>query len=148
MLGFAANASNVDVFEPGDGAREAYPLKLRGAEIEWLRRPANHLVVERQIHQQRAMQQFARAAALPASALDFGREIAPSDQAGMLVGIVHSTSRAIPTILVADFSCSQALRPGPVAVDDDERRWPAHGDRQGIRAGTAGRGVPVQRLGR
>ena len=87
VLGFAANASHVDVFEPGDGARDAYPLKLGGAEIEWLRRPANHLVVERQIHQQRAMQQFARAAALPATALNFGREIAPSDQAGMLVGI-------------------------------------------------------------
>jgi len=87
VLGFAANASNVEVFEPGNGARDAYPLKLRGAEAEWLRRPADHLVAERQIHQQRAMQQFARAAAVPATVLNFGREIAPSDQIGALVGV-------------------------------------------------------------
>jgi len=87
VLGFAANASNVEIFETGNDAREAYPLRLRGAEIEWVRRPANHLAVERIIHQQRAMQQFARAAAMPATVLDFGRELAPSDQPGMIVGV-------------------------------------------------------------
>ena len=87
VLGFAANASNVEIFESGNDAREAYPLKLRGAEIEWVRRPANYLGVERVLHQQRAMQQFARAAAMPATVLDFGRELAPSDQPGMIVGV-------------------------------------------------------------
>jgi Sulfatase len=88
-LGFAGNAANVDVFAAGDGgeARDPFPLKLRGAEIEWIRRPHEALAVERAIHQQRAIQQAVRIASIPATPLNFGRDLEPSNHVpGMLVG--------------------------------------------------------------
>jgi lipoteichoic acid synthase len=86
-LGFAANAANVDVFVESNQAKEPFPLKLRGAEIEWLQRPPEALSVERAIHQQRAMQQAMRVASVPSTALNFGRNLEPSNHVpGVLVG--------------------------------------------------------------
>ena len=85
--GVAANASNLEVFESGNDAREGYRLKLRGAEIDWITRPPNPLAVERAIHTQRAMQQGMRAAALIPSVVNFGRDLQPADhRRGVLVG--------------------------------------------------------------
>jgi lipoteichoic acid synthase len=85
VLGRAANAANVELFLEGS-EREAYELRLRGADIEWTRRPPEPLPVEREIHRQRAIQQAARAAAVPATPLAFGRELTPvPDARGVLL---------------------------------------------------------------
>lgn len=91
VFGVASNASNLQVFEAGDGARRAYRLRLRGADLEWLDRPPHQLAVERAIHRQRAMQQAVRASRLMHKPLDFGRELTPSDRRGVLVGISADT---------------------------------------------------------
>jgi len=87
VLGSAANATKVEVFSDVNGAREAFGLSLRGAEIEWTRSPPDPLPIERAIHRQRAIQQAVRVAALPATALAFGRELKPSSEAGVLLGV-------------------------------------------------------------
>ena len=87
VLGSVANANNVEVFSDVNAAREAFALKLRGAEIEWTRRPPDPLPIERAIHQQRALQQAARSAAIPTTTLAFGREITPSTEPGLLLSV-------------------------------------------------------------
>jgi hypothetical protein len=87
VLGRVANAARVDVFLNGS-EREAYELRLRGAEIEWTRRPPEPLPIEREIHRQRAIQQAARAAAVPRTTLAFGRELTPMpDRPGVLLSL-------------------------------------------------------------
>ena len=87
VFGMASNASNVQVFEASDQARQGYPLNLRGAEIAWIRSPAGALEVERSIHRQRASQQEARAARVRQPAPAFGRYLEASSRApGMLIG--------------------------------------------------------------
>jgi hypothetical protein len=86
VYGVASNASNLQVFEGGDGARRAYRLKFRGADLEWLDRPPHQLAIERAVHRQRAMQQAVRASRLTHTPLNFGRELAPSADRGVLVG--------------------------------------------------------------
>jgi hypothetical protein len=86
VMGFAGNAMKVEIYT-ATNPREAFGLRLHGAEIEWLRRPPEALSVERAIHQQRAMQQATRIAAIPAVPLNFGRELTPaSNTPGVLVG--------------------------------------------------------------
>jgi len=88
VFGMASNASNVQVFEARDLARQAYPLNLRGAEVAWIKPPANALEVERSIHRQRASQQEARAATVREPVPTFGRNLEPSSRApGMLIGL-------------------------------------------------------------
>jgi lipoteichoic acid synthase len=88
VFGVASNASNVEVFDAGNGARQAFRMRLRGAEIEWLDRPPNALAVERAVHRQRALQQAARASKASHVSLSFGRELKPSDrQKGILLGL-------------------------------------------------------------
>jgi hypothetical protein len=87
VLGSAANATKVEVFSDVNGAREAFELNMRGAEIEWTRPPPDPLPIERAIHQQRAIQQAVRVAAMPATALAFGRALKPSNEAGVLIGV-------------------------------------------------------------
>lgn len=87
VLGSVANANNVEVFSDVNAAREAFALRLRGAEIEWTRRPPDPLPIERAIHQQRALQQAARSAAIPATTLAFGRELTPSNEPGVLLSV-------------------------------------------------------------
>ena len=87
VLGSAANATKVDVFSGVNGAREAFELNVRGAQIDWRRSPSDPLPIERSIHQQRAIQQAVRLAAIPATTLAFGRELKPSNEAGVLVGV-------------------------------------------------------------
>jgi lipoteichoic acid synthase len=87
-MGIASNASNLEVFDASDGARQTFRLRLRGAEIEWLERPPNALAVERAVHRQRALQQAARASKASQVPLMFGRELTPSDQQkGILLGL-------------------------------------------------------------
>ena len=87
VLGSAANATKVDVFSDVNGTREAFGLNVRGAEIAWTRGPPDPLPIERAIHRQRAIQQAVRVAARPATALAFGRELTPSSEAGVLLGV-------------------------------------------------------------
>jgi hypothetical protein len=88
VYGVASNASNVEVFDLSNGAREGFKLKLRGADIEWLTRPPNALAVERAIHRQRALQQAVRAARVGSIPIAYGRELQPSaDARGVLVGV-------------------------------------------------------------
>jgi lipoteichoic acid synthase len=87
VLGSVANANNVEVFSEVNSAREAFALRLRGAEIAWTRRPPDPLPIERAIHQQRALQQAARTAAIPTTTLAFGRELTPSNEPGVLLSI-------------------------------------------------------------
>ena len=47
VYGVASNASNVQIFEATDMGRRGYRLNLRGAEIEWVDRPADALSIER-----------------------------------------------------------------------------------------------------
>ena len=87
VLGTVANATKVDVFLQGR-EREAYELRLRGAEIEWTRTPPEPLPIEREIHRQRAIQQAARAAAMPTTNLTFGRDLSPVlDRHGVLLSL-------------------------------------------------------------
>ena len=87
VFGVASNASNVQVFDDGDKGRHAYRLNLQGAEIDWIDRPADAFVVERSIHQQRAMQQAERQARVGEFVLDFGRDLTPIEGAqGVLAG--------------------------------------------------------------
>jgi hypothetical protein len=77
----------VQVFEARDLARQAYPLNLRGAEVAWIRPPANVLEVERSIHRQRASQQETRASRVRQPVPTFGRHLEASSRApGMLIG--------------------------------------------------------------
>ena len=86
-LGVAANASNLQVFESSNGAREGYRLNVRGAQVDWIARPSHPFVVERAIHRQRAMQQATREARLIPSVMNFGRDLKPAkDRRGALVG--------------------------------------------------------------
>ncbi len=87
-LGVASNASNLEVFDAGNGARQTFRMRLRGAEIEWLDRPPNALAVERAVHRQRAVQQATRASQASHVSLTFGRELKPSaHQKGILLGL-------------------------------------------------------------
>ena len=88
VFGIASNASNLEVFDASNGAREAFRMRLRGAEIEWLDRPPNALAVERAVHRQRAVQQAVRASKATRVSPTFGRELKPSDhQKGILLGL-------------------------------------------------------------
>jgi len=87
VLGVASNASNVQAFEPSDGALQGYRLNLRGAEIDWITPPADALAVEHSIHRQRASQQEEREAKVRQPLPSFGRDLEPSDRShGMLIG--------------------------------------------------------------
>ena len=87
-VGIASNASNLEVFDASNGARQTFRIRLRGAEIEWLDRPPNALAVERAVHRQRAVQQATRSKASHVS-LSFGRELKPSDhRKGILLGLL------------------------------------------------------------
>lgn len=86
VYGVASNASNVQVFQSGDLGRRGFRLNLRGAEIDWVTRPANARAVERSIHRQRALQQAVRTARLAQAVLNFGRDLEPSGSHGVLVG--------------------------------------------------------------
>jgi sulfatase-like protein len=86
-LGFAGNAANVEIFTGAD-LRVPFRLRLHGAEIEWLQRPPDALLVERAIHQQRALQQAVRVSTVPAVPLQYGRDLTPAENTpGVLVGI-------------------------------------------------------------
>lgn len=86
-LGFAGNAANVEVFTGGD-LRVPYRLRLHGAGIEWLNRPPDALIVERAIHQQRALQQAVRISTVPAVPVRYGRDLTPAGNTpGVLVGV-------------------------------------------------------------
>lgn len=86
--GIASNASNLEVFDISNGARQAFRMRTRGAEIEWLDRPPNALAVERAVHRQRAVQQAVRAANASRVSVSFGRELKPSDhKKGILLGL-------------------------------------------------------------
>ena len=88
VFGVASNASNIEIFEAGNEARQGFKLKLKGAEIDWLTRPANPLAIERAIHRQRAVQQAVRAAVVRGTNVRFGRGLRPSAQTrGVLVGV-------------------------------------------------------------
>jgi lipoteichoic acid synthase len=92
VFGVASNASHVEVFDASNGARQTFRIRLRGAEIEWLDRPPNALAVERAVHRQRALQQFARGSTASDVSLSFGRELKPSDhQKGILVGFAKGS---------------------------------------------------------
>jgi hypothetical protein len=88
VYGVASNASNLEVFEAGNQARQGFRLNLRGAEIEWIARPPDAIAIERAVHRQRALQQANRAARLTHTSIDFGRELKPSNgNQGMLIGV-------------------------------------------------------------
>jgi len=88
VYGVASNASNLEVFEPGNQARQGFRLNLRGAEIDWITRPPDAIAIERAVHRQRALQQANRAARLTHAAINFGRELKPSSGTrGMLIGL-------------------------------------------------------------
>lgn len=86
VYGVASNASNLQVFQSGDLGRQSFRLNLRGAEIDWVTRPANARAVERSIHRQRALQQAGRTARLAQAVPNFGRNLKPSGSHGVLVG--------------------------------------------------------------
>ena len=73
--------------------RRGYRLNLRGAEIEWVDRPADALSIERVIHRQRALQQATRMARVGESRLAFGRTLKPAYplRPGMLLGYSSDT---------------------------------------------------------
>ncbi len=93
VYGVASNASNVQIFEAADMGRRGYRLNLRGAEIEWVDRPADALSIERVIHRQRALQQATRMARVGESQLAFGRTLKPAHplRPGMLLGYSSDT---------------------------------------------------------
>ena len=93
VYGVASNASNLQIFEATDMGRRGYRLNLRGAEIEWVDRPAAALSIERVIHRQRALQQATRMARVGESRLAFGRTLKPADPSrpGVLLGYSSDT---------------------------------------------------------
>lgn len=91
VFGVASNASNVEVFETGNGATQGYRLKLHGAQIDWITPPSDPLAVERAVHRQRSVQQAARASRLTQAPVAFGRDLRPSDRRGLLVGVSTDT---------------------------------------------------------
>jgi hypothetical protein len=88
VYGVASNASNLEVFEASNQARQGFRLNLRGAEIDWITRPPDAIAIERAVHRQRALQQANRAASLTHASINFGRELKPSNgNHGMLIGL-------------------------------------------------------------
>ena len=93
VYGVASNASNLEVFEASNQARQGFRLNLRGAEIDWITRPPDAIAIERAVHRQRALQQANRAARLTHAAINFGRELKPSSGAhGILIGLSSDTN--------------------------------------------------------
>jgi len=88
VFGVASNASNLEVFDSSNQARQGFRLNLRGAEIEWINRPPDAIAIEGAVHRQRALQQASRAARLTHASIDFGRELKPSAAGrGLLIGL-------------------------------------------------------------
>lgn len=88
VYGVASNASNLEVFDTSNQARQGFRLKMHGTEVEWLARMQHGLAVERAIHRQRAMQQALRAARVTHTELAFGRNLsAAAQQQGVLIGL-------------------------------------------------------------